>query len=61
VKSRENVFFDKKEEDEEQQRYDTEVYVPDKKIDRLLKNKKNDMFSQFEWILFQNKVFNIKE
>lgn len=59
AKSREDIFFEKKIEKDHQ--YDTEVYAQDKKIDRLYQFRQENLYSQFEWVMFENKLFNIKK
>ena len=58
IKSKENLFFHQSQKEEE---YDSNIGFVNRKINKLLGEKSDNLFGEFEWVIFENKLFNVKE
>lgn len=59
VKSRENIFFRKNEK--ERSENITEIDIKGTKINQLLSDKYDKLYGEFDWVLFENNLFNVEK
>lgn len=59
IKSREDIFFEKKSAREDL--YSSELRPLNTKINKLLGDRFGNLHGDFDWVLFENKLFNVKQ